>query len=86
MKKFNPLLKQHTKTTTIISDDVLNVCYKLLHIKIQDFGVNQVEVLRTPEMEKEEWHHVAITVETPNVSMVHVFFPSSVTFVFYMSQ
>ncbi len=65
---------------------MLNVCYKLLHVKIQDFRVNQVQVLRTPEMEKEKCHHVAVVVETPNVSMVHVFFLSSVTFVFYMSQ
>jgi len=48
--------------------------------------VNQVQVLRTPDMEKEECHHVAVAIETPNVNMVHVFFPSSVTFVFYMSQ
>jgi hypothetical protein len=48
--------------------------------------VNQVQVLRTPEMEKEKCHHVAVAIETPNVNMVHVFFPSSVTFVFYMSQ
>jgi hypothetical protein len=31
-------------------------------------------------MEKEECHHVAVVVETPNVNMVHMFFPSSVTF------
>jgi hypothetical protein len=37
-------------------------------------------------MEKEECHNVVVVVETPNVSMVHVFFPSSVTFVFDMSQ
>jgi hypothetical protein len=44
--------------------------------------VNKVQVLRTLEMEKEECHCVVVAVETPNVSMVHVFFPSSVTFVF----
>ncbi len=37
-------------------------------------------------MEKEECHHVAVAIETPNVNIVHVFFPSSVTFVFYLSQ
>jgi hypothetical protein len=37
-------------------------------------------------MEKEKCHHPVIDVDTPNVGMIHVFLPSSVTFFFYMSQ
>jgi len=48
--------------------------------------VNQVQVLPTPKMEKEECHHPMVATNTPNVGMVHVFLPSSVTFAFYMSQ
>jgi hypothetical protein len=36
-------------------------------------------------MEKEECHHLLVVIEIANVSMIHVFFPSSVTFVFYLS-
>jgi hypothetical protein len=62
------------------------MCQELPHVKITDFGVNRTQVLLAPKMEKEKCHHPAIVVDTPNVSMVHVFLPSNVTFVFYMSQ
>jgi len=39
--------------------------------------VNQVQVLLAPKMEKEKCHLPIITVETPNVGMEHLFFPSS---------
>jgi len=48
--------------------------------------VNEIQVLLAPKMEKEKCHHLAIAAETPNVVMVHGFLPSSVIFVFYMSQ
>ena len=48
--------------------------------------MNQVQVFFAPKMEKEKCHHLAIDAKTPNVGMVHVFLPSSVTLVFYMFQ
>jgi hypothetical protein len=57
---------------------------ELPYVKITDFGVNQIQVLLAPKMEKEKCHHPAIDAEIPNVGMVHVFLLSSVTFVFYM--
>ncbi len=65
---------------------MLDVCQELPYVKIADFAVNQVQVLPTPKMEKEECHHPMVATNTPNVGMVHVFLPSNVTFVFYMSQ
>jgi len=69
-----------------VFDDVLDVCQELPYVKIVDSAVNQVQVLPTPKMEKEECQHPIVATKTPNVGMVHVFLPSSVTFAFYMSQ
>ncbi len=65
---------------------MLVICQELPYVKIVDSAMNQVQVLPTPKMEKEECHHPTVVTKTPNVSMVHVFFPSSVTFAFYMSE
>jgi hypothetical protein len=65
---------------------VWDICQELPHVKIIDFGVNQAQVLLAPKMEKEKCHHPPIPTDTPNVGTIHVFLPSSVTFVFYVFQ